>query len=96
MCIRDRVRDAYDAHWADASHEHIAQPGMVYISNPTEDGTLSVSYTHLDVYKRQLYGIFTIITYYSGFRAGFCFSAGATDLVFSASLPCLLYTSRCV
>ena len=34
-----------------------------------------------------LYGIFTIITYYSGFRAGFCFSAGATDLVFSASLP---------
>ena len=35
-----QVRDAYDAHWADASHEHIAQPGMVYISNPTEDGTL--------------------------------------------------------
>ena len=34
-----------------------------------------------------LYGIFTIITYYTGFRAGFCFSAGATDLVFSASLP---------
>ena len=34
-----------------------------------------------------LYGIFTIITYYVGFRAGFCFSAGATDLVFSASLP---------
>ena len=33
------------------------------------------------------FGIFTIITYYSGFRAGFCFSAGATDLVFSASLP---------
>ena len=25
---------------ADASHEHLAQPGMVYISNPTEDGTL--------------------------------------------------------
>ncbi|HCF36864.1 MAG TPA: low specificity L-threonine aldolase, partial [Ruminococcaceae bacterium] len=35
-----QVRDAYDAHWADASHEHLAQPGMVYISNPTEDGTL--------------------------------------------------------
>ena len=34
-----------------------------------------------------LYGIFTVITYYSGFRAGFCFSAGATDLIFSASLP---------
>ena len=34
-----------------------------------------------------LYGIFTIITYYVGFRAGFCFSAGATDLVFSSFLP---------
>ena len=34
-----------------------------------------------------LYGIFTVITYYVGFRAGFMFSAGATDLVFSASLP---------
>ena len=34
-----------------------------------------------------LYGIFTVITCLVGFRAGFCFSAGATDLVFSASLP---------
>ncbi len=34
-----------------------------------------------------LYGIFTVITVAFGFRAGFCFSAGATDLLFSASLP---------
>lgn len=34
-----------------------------------------------------LYGIFTMITVALGFRAGFCFSAGATDLLFSASLP---------
>ena len=34
-----------------------------------------------------LYGIFTVITALVGFRAGFSFSAGATDLVFSASLP---------
>ena len=34
-----------------------------------------------------LYGIFTVITVLVGFRAGFCFSAGATDLIFSASLP---------
>jgi PTS system N-acetylglucosamine-specific IIC component len=34
-----------------------------------------------------LYGIFTTITVALGFRAGFCFSAGATDLLFSASLP---------
>ena len=34
-----------------------------------------------------LYGIFTVITTLVGFRAGFSFSAGATDLFFSASLP---------
>lgn len=35
-----QVQKAYDAHWADESHEHIVQPGMVYISHPTENGTL--------------------------------------------------------
>lgn len=35
-----QVQEFYDAHWADESHEHIVQPGMVYISHPTENGTL--------------------------------------------------------
>ena len=34
-----------------------------------------------------LYGIFTVIVCLTGFRAGFSFSAGLTDLIFSASLP---------
>ena len=34
-----------------------------------------------------LYGIFTMITVALGFRAGFSFSAGATDLLFSSVLP---------
>jgi PTS system N-acetylglucosamine-specific IIC component len=34
-----------------------------------------------------LYGIITYITVITGFRAGFSFSGGITDLVFSASLP---------
>jgi len=34
-----------------------------------------------------LYGIFTTVVCLVGFRAGFCFSGGATDLIFSASLP---------
>ena len=34
-----------------------------------------------------LYGIFTIVTVALGFRAGFSFSAGATDLLFSSTLP---------
>lgn len=35
-----QVREVYDAHWNDETHEHIVQPGMVYISHPTENGTL--------------------------------------------------------
>jgi len=34
-----------------------------------------------------LYGVFTFVTVLLGFRAGFAFSAGATDLLFSAPLP---------
>ncbi len=34
-----------------------------------------------------LYGIFSYVVALAGFRAGFAFSAGATDLLFSASLP---------
>ncbi len=34
-----------------------------------------------------LYGVFTMVTVALGFRAGFSFSAGAMDLLFSASLP---------
>ena len=35
-----QIREACAAHYADASFEHIVQPGMVYISCPTEFGTL--------------------------------------------------------
>ncbi len=39
--ITARQVEAYcDAHWGDATHEHMVQPGMVYLSNPTENGTL--------------------------------------------------------
>jgi PTS system N-acetylglucosamine-specific IIC component len=34
-----------------------------------------------------LFGIFAAVSVALGFRAGFCFSAGATDLLFSAALP---------
>ena len=55
------------------------------VTEPFEFGFMFLCFPLYVVYAA-LYGIFTIITYYVGFRAGFCFSAGATDLVFSASL----------
>ena len=56
------------------------------VTEPFEFGFMFLCFPLYVVYSA-LYGIFTIITYSVGFRAGFCFSAGATDLVFSASLP---------
>ncbi len=35
-----QIQDLYDAHWQDTSHEHMVQPGMVYISQSTENGTV--------------------------------------------------------
>ena len=55
------------------------------VTEPFEFGFMFLCFPLYIVYAA-LYGIFTVITYYVGFRAGFCFSAGATDLVFS-SLP---------
>ena len=37
--IPSQVREIYDAHWNDAAHEHVVQPGLVYISQSTENGT---------------------------------------------------------
>lgn len=39
LTARD-VQEVYDGHWQDVNHEHMVQPGMVYISQPTENGTL--------------------------------------------------------
>ena len=35
-----QVEQTIMEHYSDANHEHIVQPGMVYISNPTEGGTI--------------------------------------------------------
>lgn len=36
----DQVRGAAQAHQEDGTHEHMVKPAMVYISHPTEQGTL--------------------------------------------------------
>ncbi len=35
-----QIKETLDAHYADETHEHIVQPAMVYVSFPTENGTL--------------------------------------------------------
>lgn len=36
----EQVAAVVDAHWNDVTHEHQAQPAMVYLSQPTENGTV--------------------------------------------------------
>ena len=56
------------------------------VTEPFEFAFMFLAFPLYVVYAL-LYGIFTTITVALGFRAGFCFSAGAMDLAFSSSLP---------
>ncbi len=56
------------------------------VTEPFEFGFMFLAPVLYVIYAA-LYGIFTVITVLVGFRAGFSFSAGATDLLFSATLP---------
>ena len=56
------------------------------VTEPFEFAFMFLAFPLYIVYAL-LYGIFTTVTVALGFRAGFCFSAGATDLLFGAALP---------
>ncbi|MGN0974855.1 MAG: threonine aldolase family protein [Gemmiger sp.] len=73
-----QVRSACDEHLANASHEHIVQPGMVYLSNPTEDGTL---YTREELVEISSvcyeYGLYLFV---DGARMAYGLAAPGNDL----------------
>lgn len=70
----EAVQAYYDTHWADTSHEHIVQPGMVYISNPTENGTLYTR-TELMALYRGCHALHLPL-YVDGARLGYGLMAG--------------------
>lgn len=73
-----QVEQAYCEHWNDPNHEHVVQPGMVYISNPTEGGTI---YT-----KRELEELSNVCRtnglplFMDGARLGYGLAAAGNDL----------------
>ncbi len=73
-----QIRALYDAHYSDSSHEHMVQPGMVYLSQPTENGTL---YT-----KKELTAISRLCRktglylYVDGARLGYGLAAEKNDV----------------
>lgn len=74
----EQVKAYYDAHWADGSHEHIVQPGMVYISHPTENGTLYTKTELVELYKmcQQL----ELPLFLDGARLGYGLMSEASDM----------------
>ncbi len=73
-----QVQKLYDDHWNDASHEHMVQPGMVYISNPTENGTL---YTKEELTKlSEVCHKCDLPLYLDGARMGYGLMAEGNDL----------------
>lgn len=67
-----------DAHFADESFEHMVQPKMVYISNPTEVGTIYKKAELEDIYRvcreRELY------LFLDGARLGYGLACRENDL----------------
>ena len=81
-----QVQKACEDHWNDADHEHMVQPGMVYISHPTENGTL---YT-----KKELEDLCMVCRKYGlplfldGARLGYGLMAENTDVTWQALAQC--------
>ena len=73
-----QVRDYVAAHYADASFEHMPQPGMVYISHPTESGTIysKAELTELSRTCREL----GLPLFMDGARMGYGLCCAAADL----------------
>ena len=73
-----QVKAYYDAHWADGSHEHIVQPGMVYISHPTENGTLYTKAEITELY--QMCQRLELPLFLDGARLGYGLMSEASDM----------------
>ena len=78
-----QVRKVLTDHWSDSSHEHMPQPATVYISQPTETGTLYSrrELTELSALCRE-YGIPLFL---DGARLGYALASPEND-VFMADL----------
>ena len=72
------VRRVYQAHWEDETREHMVQPGMVYLSQPTENGTLYSLAALTDLWQTcQELGL---LLYIDGARLGYGLMSPACDM----------------
>ena len=81
-----QVEQAIHAYWQDPTAEHMAQPRMVYISNPTELGTI---YTKAEL--TALAGVCRenkLLLYMDGARLGYGLCAAGNDLTLEDIASC--------
>lgn len=79
------------AHYADESWDHLTQPGMVYISNPTETGTL---YTKAELLAlREVCDKYEMPLFVDGARLGYGLASSENDVTmeFLASVCDMFY-----
>lgn len=66
------------AYWEDSNHEHMVFPGMVYLSHPTEYGTLYTEAELADI--AGVCGEYSIPLYLDGARLGYGLMSRGTDV----------------
>lgn len=77
----NQIKEVYNAHYNDENHEHMVQPGMVYISYPTENGLI---YT-----KKELESLYetckecNLPLYIDGARLGYGLMSDESDMTIS-------------
>ena len=77
----EQIREACEAHRTNGSFEHMVQPGMVYLSNPTELGTIYSTAELKAIYEVcRNYGIYLFL---DGARLGYGLTASDNDLTLS-------------
>ena len=75
----DQVRKALEAHHSDFSREHMAQPGMVYISFPTELGTIYTKQELTDLHE--VCKAWELPLFIDGARLGYGLEASGCNLL---------------
>lgn len=82
----DQIRLEYYKHWNDGTHEHMTQPKLVYISNPTELGTIYSKQELEDI--RQACDECHMYLYLDGARLGYGLMAKENDLTMEDIARC--------
>ena len=87
----EQIRTYCANHWNDATHEHIVQPAMVYLSHPAENGTL---YTRQELEQiRAACDEWNLTLFVDGARLGYGLAAACNDVTIAdlAALTDIFY-----